>query len=163
MAAKPSLLGVVLPGVAADNVIAAAMLLVVILVPMAEVASEVTLMAPRPPVVVEETRGGKLPTSSGGGLHDPSLPSEPKAPEGSMAGKELGCSAVSHASGVVEILSDDEADTMAKPPVLSWELAVVWSEAGPSGGSSKGDLEWPCPKDPSKAWFVVQDSRERQL
>ena len=36
-------------------------------------------------------------------------------------------------------------------------------EAGPSGGSSEGDLEWSFPEDPSKARFVLRDSRERQL
>jgi len=169
-AVKPSLPGVVPPGVAADNVTAMAMLLAAIPMPMAGVASGVTLMAPPSPVVVEETREGKLPISPGGGLHDLSLPSEPKAPEGSMAGTELGCPAASHANEVVEIPSDDEADIVAEPlvsprelAVSPRELAVVQSEAGPSGGSSEGDLEWPCPKDPSKAWFVLWDSREHQL
>ena len=37
------------------------------------------------------------------------------------------------------------------------------SEAGPSGGSSEGDLEWPFPEDPSKARFFLWDSRGRQL
>jgi len=40
---------------------------------------------------------------------------------------------------------------------------VVQLEAGPSGGSSEGDLEWSFPEDPSKARFVLWDSRERQL
>ena len=155
-----SLSGVVPPGATADNVIAAATLLVAIPVPMMEVASEVTLVAPPPPVVVEEMRGGELPTSSGGGLHDPSLSSEPKAPKGSMAETKLRCPATSHASEVVEIPSNDEADTMVEPPVLPRELAVVRLEAGPFGGSSKGDREWPCPEDLSKAWFVLWDSRE---
>jgi len=56
-AAKPSLPGVVPPGVAIDNVTVAAMLLAAIPVPMAKVALEVTLAAPPPPVMVEETRG----------------------------------------------------------------------------------------------------------
>ena len=77
VAAKPSLPRAVPPRAAADNVIAT--LLLVIPVPMAEVASEVTLVSTPPSVVVEETRGGKLPTTLGGGLHAPSLPSEPKS------------------------------------------------------------------------------------
>ena len=94
-----------------------------------------------------------------------------------MVGMELGCPAASHANMVVEIPSDNEADTVAKPPVSPrelevsprelavspWELVVVQSEAGPSGGSSKGDLEWPFPEDPSKARFFLWDSRGRQL
>ena len=40
---------------------------------------------------------------------------------------------------------------------------MVELEAGPSGGLSEGDLEWPCPEDPSKSWFVLRDSRECQL
>ena len=67
---------------------------------------------------------------------------------------------MSHANVVVEIPSNDEADTMAEPPVSPRELAVVRSEAGPSGGSSEGDLEWPFPEDPSKARFVLWDFRE---
>ncbi|XP_066354401.1 uncharacterized protein [Miscanthus floridulus] len=51
---------------------------------------------------------------------------------------ELGRPAASHANVVVEIPSDDEADTMAEPPVSPRELAVVRSEAGPSSGSSEG-------------------------
>ncbi|XP_066373781.1 uncharacterized protein [Miscanthus floridulus] len=162
-AAKPSLPGMVSPKAATDNVIAAVTLLAAIPVPMVEATSEVTLTAPPSLVVVEETRGGELPTSPGGGLHDLSLPSEPKALEGSVARTELGHPAASHASEVVEIPSDDEADTVAEPPVSPWELAVVRSEAVPFGGSSEGDLEWCCPEDPSKAWFVLWDSWERQL
>ena len=87
-----------------------------------------------------------------------------------MAEMELGRPTASHASEVVEIPSDDEANTMAEPLVSPWELAVpprelavVQLEAGPSSGSTEGDLEWPCPEDPSKAWFILRDSRERQL
>jgi len=137
---------------------------------MARVAAEVTLVAPPPPGAVEETREDEPPTSPGGGPHDPSLPSEPKAPEGSVARTEPGHAAVSHANEVVEILSDDEADAVAKPPVSlrelevsPRELVVVQSEAGPSGGSSEGDLEWPFPEDLSKARFILRDSRECQL
>ena len=146
-------------------------------VPMMGVALEVTLVAPPPSVAVKETREGVLPSSPGGGLHDLSLLLELKAPEGSVAGTELGRMAASRTNEVVEIPSDDEADTVVKPPVLPrelvvspWELAVsprelaaVQSEARPSGGSSEGDLEWPFPEDPSKARFVLRDSRERQL
>ena len=169
-AVNPSLPWVVSPGSVAGMVAVAALALEVIPVLTAEVASKVTLVAPPPPVVVEETRGGEILTSLDGGLHDPSLPSEPKAPEGSMAGTELGRPAASHESKVVEILSNNEVDTMAEPPVSPqelavslWELAVVRLEAGPSSGSSKGDLEWPFPEDPLKARFVLRDSREHQL
>ncbi|XP_066333952.1 uncharacterized protein [Miscanthus floridulus] len=136
---------------------------------MTEVASEVTLAAPPPPVAVEETRGDELPTLPSGGLHDLSLLSEPKALEESVAGTKLGRPAASHANVVVEIPSDDEADTVAEPAVSPRELVVVRSEAGPSGGSSEGDLEWPYPEDPSKvraaeaatAWAEGQRAAER--
>jgi len=42
-----------------------------------------------------------------------------------VAETELGRQAVSHANVVVEIPSDDEADTVADPPVSLRELAVV--------------------------------------
>ena len=154
-AAKPFLPRVVPPGAVADKAAAAAAVLAVIPMLMAGVASEVTLVAPPPPVAVEEMREGELPMSSGGGTHGLSLSSEPKAPEGSVAGTELGRTAVSHANDVVEIPSDDEADTVVKPPVLPRELALVQSKAGPSGGSSEGDLEWPFPEDLSKVRFVL--------
>ena len=64
---------------------------------------------------------------------------------------------------MVDIPSNDEADDMVEPPVSSRELAVVQSEAGPSGGLPKGDLEWPCPEDPAKVRFVLRDSQECQL
>ena len=40
---------------------------------------------------------------------------------------------------------------------------MVQVEAGSSGGLPEGDLEWPYPKDPSKVWFVLEDSQECQL
>ena len=79
-AAKPSVPGVVPPRAAADKAAAVASVLAAILVPMAGVASEVTLAAPPPLVVVEEMREDELPISLGGGTHGLSLPSEPKAP-----------------------------------------------------------------------------------
>ena len=80
-----------------------------------------------------------------------------------MAGMELGRQATSHANMVVEILSNNEMDTVVDPPVSPQELAVVRLEAGPSGGSSEGDLEWPFPEDPLQVRFVLRDSREHQL
>ena len=59
---------------------------------------------------------------------------------------------------MVDILSDDEADDTAEPPVLSRELAVVRSEAGPSSGLEQTDLVWPCPEDPTKVRFILRDS-----
>ena len=80
-----------------------------------------------------------------------------------MAGIESEHLPVARETEVVEIPSDDEADDEVEPPVLSRELAVVRSEAGPSGRLPEGDLEWPCPEDPSKVWFVLWDSQECQL
>ena len=47
--------------------------------------------------------------------------------------------------------------------MLSWELAVVRAEAGPSNGLEETDLVWPCPEDPTKVWFILRDSQECQL
>ena len=63
-----------------------------------------------------------------------------------------------HVNEVVDIPSDDEADDMVGSPVSSRELAVVQSEAEPSGGLPEGDLEWPCLEDPAKVRFVLRDS-----
>ena len=71
------------------------------------------------------------------------------------------CLVVVHATEVVDIPFDDEVDDMVELPVSSRELAVVQSEAGPSSSPSEGDLEWSFPEDPSKAMFVLRDSRER--
>ena len=74
-----------------------------------------------------------------------------------------GWSRKARATDVVEIPSNDEADDAVELPMTSWELAVVRSKAGPSGGLLEGDLEWPCLEDPSKVWFVLRDSQECQL
>ena len=107
---------------------------------------------------MEETREGELPISLGGVPHSLSLLSEPKAPEGSAVGTELGRPAAFHANEVVNIPSDDKANIAVGPPVSPRELAVVQLEAGASGGLPEGDLEWPYPKDPSKVRFVLRDS-----
>ena len=51
-----------------------------------------------------------------------------------MAGMKSERSTVVHATEVVDIPSDDKAGDMVEPSMLLQELAVVWSEAGPSGG-----------------------------
>ena len=80
-----------------------------------------------------------------------------------MAGTESERPAAAHATEVVDISLDDEADDMVELPVSSRELAVVQSEAGPFVELPEGDLEWPCPKDPAKVRFILRDSQERQL
>ena len=60
-----------------------------------------------------------------------------------MVGTELGHQAASHANVVVEIPSDDEADTVADPSVSPRELAVVRLEVGPSSGLEETNLVWP--------------------
>lgn len=137
---------------------AAAAALAAIPVSSTEVASEVTLAALPPPAAAEEEREVELPASPGGGLHGSPSWSEPKVPGESAAGTESERPVAVHATEVVDIPSDDEADDMAGPPVSSRELAVVQSEAGPSGGLSEGDLEWPCPEDLAKVQFVLRDS-----
>jgi hypothetical protein len=130
---------------------------------MAEAVSEVTLAALPPPVAVEEERESELPALPGGELHCSPVRLEPKAPGESVAGTESERSAAVHAWEVVDISSDDEADDAAEPPVSLRELAVVQPKAGPSGGLPEGDLEWPCPEDPAKVWFILRDSQECQL
>ena len=114
MAANPSLLGVVPPGSVASTVAVAAAALVVIPMLMAEVTSEVTLVAPPPPAEAEEERETELPASPGGGLHGSPSWLEPKAPGGDEAGTESERPVVAHATEVVDILSNDEADDMVE-------------------------------------------------
>ena len=70
---------------------------------------------------------------------------------------------VARETEVVEIPSDDEADDEVEPPVLSWELAVIQSVARPSSRLEETNLVWPYPEDPTKVWFILQDSQECQL
>ena len=86
-----------------------------------------------------------------------------KAPVGDVAGTESERPSVARETEVVEIPFDDETDDVVELPAPSWELAVVWSMARPSSRLEEGDLEWPCPEDPSKVWFVLWDSQECQL
>ena len=146
------------PGSIAGMVATVAVALAAIQVLTAEVASEVTLVAPPPQAMVEEERETELPASPVGELHGSPLRLEPKAPEGDVARTESERLAVARATEVVDIPSDDEVDVMAELPMSTQELAVVRSEAGPSGGLPEGDLEWPCPEDPAKVWFILRDS-----
>ena len=114
-----------LSGAVAAIVMAVASTLVVILVLTAGAMSEVTLMAPPPPVIVEEERGTELPASPSGGPHGSPVCSEPKALGESTVGMVSEHPAAVHATEVVDIPSDDEADDMAEPPVSPRELAVV--------------------------------------
>jgi len=148
--ASPSLLGVVLAGSVASTAEAAAMVLAAIPVVTAKAALEVSLVAPPPPAAAEEERETGLPA----------LPSWSAlvVSRGDVARTEPECLSVARETEVVEITSDDEADDEVELPVLSWELAVVRSKAGPSGGLAEGDLEWPCPENPTKVRFVLRDS-----
>ena len=74
---------------------------------------------------------------------------------GDAAGTEPKCLSVACETEVVEIPSDDEANDVVELPTPLRELAVVRSEVGPSGRLEEGDLEWPCPEDPSKVRFVL--------
>ena len=136
---------------------------IVMAVPTVGAVSEVTLVAPPPPVVAEEERKTELPASPGGGLHGSPVWSEPKALGESVVRMVSERLVAVHATEVVDIPSDDEANDTAEPPVSSRELAVVRSEAGPSGGLPEGDLEWPCPEDPAKVLFILWASQESQL
>ena len=128
-----------------------------------EVTSEVTLADPPPPAAAKEEGETKLLALPGEGWHGSPSWSELKAPEGDVVGTESELLAAARATEVVDIPSDDEADDMVELPVSSWELVVVQSEAGPSGGLLDGDLEWPCPEDLAKVQFVLWDSQECQL
>jgi len=91
--------------------------LAAISVAMAEVASEVTLVAP-PPTAAEEERETRLPASLGEGPHGSPSRSEPKVP-GGAAGPEPERLSVAHETEVVEIPSDDEADDVMEMPAPS--------------------------------------------
>ena len=112
-------LTVVPPGSIASTVAAGAVALAAIPVLAVKVMSEVTLAAPPPPVVVEEERETELPISSGGVLHGSPLWSEPKALGGDMAGMESERPAAAHATEVVDIPSDNEAENMVELSVSS--------------------------------------------
>ena len=190
VAPRPSVLGMVPPGLAVDEAAAVASVLAAIPVLMVTVASKVNLAV--------EARDTELPALPGGGSRGSPLPSEPKAPGEDVAGSGSGRLAAAQANEVVEILSDDKADVSAKPSVplrqpagdvmaeplvSSWGVAVVQSvagtssgpvvsprdlavarlEAGPSNKVPEGDLEWRCPEHPTNMWFIIRDSRERQL
>ena len=122
-----------------------------------------SLAAPPPSTVVEEERETKLPALPGGGLHGSPSWSELKALGGDAAEIESEGPVVAHATKVVEIPFDDETDDVVELLAPSWELAVVWSMARPSSRLEEGDLEWPCPEDPSKVRFILWDSQECQL
>jgi len=157
---RPSPLGVVPSQPVASTT---AMEVMVVISVAAEAASEVTLMAPPPPAVVEEEREIELPASPGGGLHGSPSQSKLEVSGGRCSWAELEHLPMAHKTEVVEIPSDDEADDEVEPSVLSRELAVVWSEDGPSSGLEETDLEWPCPEDPTKVRFILRDSQECQL
>ena len=86
-----------------------ALVLAAISVPMAAVASEVTLAA--------EARKSELPALPGRGSRGSPLPSEPKAPREDVAGPRSRRPVVAQVDEVVEIPSDDEADVPAEPSV----------------------------------------------
>ena len=158
VAVSPSLPRVVLPGSVASMAAVAAIPVVT-----TEATSEVSLVAPPPPAAVEEEKETETPTTLSGGLHGSPSWSELKTLEGDTAGIELERPSVAHETNVVEIPSDDEADDVVELPTPSQELAVVRSVARPSGRLEEGDLEWPCPEDPSKVRFILWDSQECQL
>ncbi|XP_066388112.1 uncharacterized protein [Miscanthus floridulus] len=188
--ARPFVPGMVPSGSAVDEATAMASVLAMIPVPMATVASEVTLAT--------EARDTELPALSGRWSRGLPLLSEPKAPGEDVAGTGSGSPAAAQANKVVEIPSDDEADVPVEPsvplrqptgdvtaeplvpsqglavvqsvartsggPVVSMrDLAVAQLEARPFGEVPEGDLEWPCPEHPANARFVLRDSQERQL
>ena len=64
---------------------------------------------------------------------------------------------------IVEVSFDGEAGDRVEPTAPSQELAVVRSLAGPSSGLGATDLVWPCPEDPRKVRFILQDEQEDQL
>ena len=70
---------------------------------------------------------------------------------------------VGHEIEVVEVSSNGEAGDMVEPSASSQELVVVQSLAWPSSGLGVIDLVWPCPEDPRKVWFILQDEQEDQL
>lgn len=156
----PSLLGAAPLGSVTSTVVAAAAALAVIPVATAEVTSEVTLASPPPLAVAEEERETRFLASPGRALHGSPSQSTLEVSRGDAAETKPECLLVACETKVVEIPSDDEADDEVEPPVLSWEQAVVRSKAGPSSRLEETDLVWPCPEDPTKVRFILQDSQE---
>ena len=134
-------------------------MLAAIPVTMAEVGSEVTLVAAPPPDAAEEGEAG-LPASPGGGPHGSPSWLELEVPGGDAARPEAERLPAAHEIEVVEIPSDGEAGDEVELPAPSQELAVVRSLAGPSSGLGATDLVWPCPEDPRKVRFILRDEQE---
>jgi len=140
------------------------MVLVVISVVMVEDALEVTLVTPPAPAAVEEGRETRLPTSPGGGTHGSPSWSELSGSGGDVTRLEVEHLVVGHRVEEVETPSPGEAVTEVEPSEPLQELAVVRSSVGPSRGSGATiDLVWPCPGDPRKVRFILQDEEEVQL
>ena len=125
VALSPSLPGAVPPRPIASTETAAATVLAAIPVVTAEAMSEVSLVAPPPPAMVEEERETRLPIPPSGGLRGSPSRSALEASGGDAARTELERLSVACAIEVVEIPSDDEAYDKVEPPMLSRELAVV--------------------------------------
>ena len=143
---------------------AASKVMVVILALTAEVGSEVTLAAPPPTVMAEEGRETGLSASPGGVPHGTPSWSELSGSGGDAAKPEAEHLPVGHEVKEVETPSPGEAVTVVEPSEPLQELAVVRSSVGPSSGSgATTDLVWPCPGDPRKVRFILQDEEEVQL
>ena len=113
-AVSPSLQGAVVA-----TVTAAASALVAILVPMAEVVSEVTLAAPPLPAAAQEERETGLPTLSGGGPHGSTSRSELEVPRGDAAEPKPEHLPVAHEIEVVEIPFDGDVGDEVELPAPS--------------------------------------------
>ena len=155
---SPSLPGVVLPRSVASMTTAGATVLAAIPVVTVEAALEVSLAAPPPPAMTEEERETRLPASPGRGLHGSPSQSALVVLGGDATKTEPELLSVARETEVVEITSDDEANYEVEPLVLSRELVVVRSEAGPFSKLEETDLVWPCPEDPMKVLFILWDS-----
>ena len=73
---------------------------------------------------------------------------------------------MSHRVEEVEIPCLGEAGTRVEPSAIPppWELAMVWSSAGPSSRlGATHDLVCPCPDVPRKARFILRDEEEVEL
>ena len=110
---------------------------------------------------VEARRESGLPASPAEGTHGSPSWSELSRSGGDAARPKVEQPLVGREVEEVETPYPSEAVIGVEPSTPSQELAVVRSLAGPSDElGATTDLVWPCPGDPRKVRFILQDEEE---
>ena len=115
--ARLSLMGIVSSWLVVSTVVAAAVVMAVIPMVMAEVGLEVTLVVP-PPTVVEERRETGLPALPGGGAHGSPAWSELEGSGGTTARPEVVHLPASRGVLAVDIPLFSKEDTRVEPSAI---------------------------------------------